>query len=77
MNWIEVVNKYWGMILFIAGLIFHAIWTYFQVSNHDKRISEIETKTNDFTKTISSVEQKIASIDAKLDILLSGYNKEK
>lgn len=61
----------------MSGLIFHALWTYFQVGSHSKRISEIETKTNDFTKTISNVESKIASIDAKLDILLAGYHKEK
>lgn len=77
MNWLDVINEYWGIVLFIAGLIFHAIWTYFQVGNHDKRITDIEQKTDAVTKTISNVEQKIASIDAKLDILLSGYHKEK
>lgn len=77
MKWFEILNEYWGMALFIGGLIFHAIWTYFQVGNHAKRISDIETKTDKVTATISSVETKIASIDAKLDILLSGYHKEK
>lgn len=77
MNWLKVINEYWGIILFMAGLIFHALWTYFQVGGHSKRLDEIERKTNDFIKTISNVENRITSIDAKLDILLTGYHKEK
>jgi len=77
MKWFDVINEYWGMVLFIAGLIYHAVWTYFQVGSHAKRLSDIETKTDDFSKSISGIESKIASIDAKLDILLTGYHKEK
>jgi hypothetical protein len=73
----ELITKYWGIIMFFAGLVFHALWTYFKVDNHERRIKDMEKKQDDFAKLTASIENKISAIDAKLDILLEGYKRDK
>ncbi len=76
MSIIDQINNSWGILLFLAGLIFHALWTYFRVGNHDIRIGNLETGSASSNKAITDINNKISSIDAKLDILLTGYHKE-
>ena len=77
MNFLEGINHYWGIILFFAGLIFHALWTYFKVGQHDTRIETLEGISNDNSDIVNGIRNQISAIDSKLDILLTGYHKSK
>lgn len=77
MKLVDAINQYWGIILFLAGLIFHALWTYFKVGLHSNQIKNLEENNNATNNSIASINNKISSIDSKLDILLTGYHKEK
>ncbi len=75
MTWLQAINQYWGIILFMAGLIFHALWTYFKVGEHGDKISILEANEKTTNSVVTDIKEKISSIDAKLDILLDGYHK--
>ena len=77
MTILEGINQNWGIILFLAGLIFHALWTYFTVGNHTVKIKSLESKNMKTDIDVASINTKISSIDAKLDILLTGYHRDK
>lgn len=77
MNFLEIINKYWGIILFLAGAIFHALWTYFRVGEHGTRINKLEVDTDSHGKSIQKIESTLQGMDSKLDILVEGYKKEK
>lgn len=72
----EILKEYWGITMFLIGLVFHAVWTYFQVAEHNKRLDKLEQKQDDFSELTASIVNKISAIDAKLDILLEGYKKD-
>ncbi len=59
---IEIINNYWGMILFIAGLAFHALWTYFQVGNHKERIVKLEGRADEGEKSMDEIKGDIREI---------------
>lgn len=75
MNFTDFIKNFWGLSLFLIGLVYHAIWTYFQVSDHNKRLDKIESKNDDFSKDMADLKNEITSISSKLDILLSGFKK--
>lgn len=70
---LDIVSKYWEVLLFLASLLFHAIWTYWTVRSHEDRIKCLEDKADDTNDVISSLKAIISSMDAKLDILIEGY----
>ena len=72
-----IISKYWGFILFLLGLCFHAIWTYFQVGEHSKRLEKLENRADNSDTNHSRFESLFSEINAKLDILLEGYNTKK
>lgn len=72
----QIIEKYWGIILFLLGLIFHAIWTYFQVGEHSKRLDKLEVRADGSDENHSKFESMFSEINAKLDILLEGYKKK-
>jgi len=77
MNLEDLITKYWAFVLFIMGLVFHAIWTYFRVDEHGKRISKLEEEHAITANSVSELKEMISSINAKLDILVEGYSKKK
>lgn len=85
MNFEELVLK---NIVWIIGILVHAIWTYWKVGELDKKTIALEVRINDEVKAltkenselvaeISKLRETISNMDAKLDILLEGYKKEK
>lgn len=77
MKILDGLNQYWGLITFMGGVIFQMVWTYFQVGEHKTRIVNLETVTRTSDLTINGIREQISGIDAKLDILLDGYHKNK
>lgn len=71
----KVITEYWGFVMFLLGLSFHAIWTYFRVDNHEKRISKVEDDLEMINKTHTSIESRLSSIEAKLDILVNNFKQ--
>lgn len=71
----QLVKEYWGFVLFLMGLIFHALWTYFRVGEIEKRLSEIEKERGTLSQEVSKLNQQVSNMDAKLDVLLEGYRK--
>ena len=44
MGFWETVKEYWGFVMFLAGLSFHALWTYFQVGKHNLEIEKLDER---------------------------------
>lgn len=44
MNLGDIIREYWGFVLFILGLSFHAVWVYFQVGEHKNKFKEIDLR---------------------------------
>lgn len=40
----DTIKEYWGFILFLIGLAFHAVWVYFQVAEHKDKFKEINIR---------------------------------
>lgn len=85
MNFEELILK---NIVWIIGILVHAIWTYWKVGELDKKTTALEVKINEEVKAltkenseliaeISKLREMVSNMDAKLDILLKGYTKEK
>jgi septal ring factor EnvC (AmiA/AmiB activator) len=83
----ELIKEYWSFTLFLVGLLFHAIWTYFRVGELEKHMAsfkeEVDFKIHEIYKEratllseITSLKEEIASINAKLDILVDGYRRK-
>lgn len=75
MEKIEVIKEYWGIILFFLGLAFHALWTYFKVDDHGKRLEKIESDKQMSDSLISELRTEIKTMSGKLDILVDGFKK--
>ncbi len=60
MTVIQTINQYWGIILFILGLGFHVLWTYWTVGNHTKQIKDLNER-------IISIEARNATRDRESD----------
>lgn len=71
----SIITEYWGFITFLLGLCFHAIWTYFRVDNHEKRITKVEADLDIVNKAHSSITERLSSIEAKLDILVNNFKQ--
>lgn len=96
MNFEELVLK---NIVWIIGILVHALYTYFRVNQLEKkqqedeilcekRFTQLETRMendvngltrekNELIAEIAKLRETISNMDAKLDILLVGYKKEK
>ena len=77
MDIFESINHYWGIVIFLAGLIFHALWTYFKVGEHSTKIKTLEDGSGITNNAVADIKNQISNIDAKLDVLLTGYHKNK
>lgn len=73
----QIIEKYWGIILFLLGLCFHAIWTYIKVGEHESDIRELKDKSNENTTAINDIKSVLNSMESKLDILVDGFNTKK
>jgi len=77
MNAIESIKEYWAIILFVLGLAYHVLWTYFKVDNHQSRIKELEERAKESDINHARFDQMFAEINAKLDLLVEGYQSKK
>lgn len=66
-----ILTEYWGVTVFVLGMIFHALFMYFKIGNHEKRIEEIERKDDTTNRMVAEIKEHIASMNAKLEILLN------
>jgi hypothetical protein len=73
----EVISKYWGFVLFLLGLCFHAIWTYIRVGEHERDIRDLKDKSGENTNSINEIKSVLNSMESKLDILVEGFNTKK
>jgi hypothetical protein len=76
MNALDTLNNYWTLILSICSIVFWALWIYFKVQEHAGRIERLEADTLTNTRSIDEIRSSIASIDAKLGILIKGYESK-
>lgn len=72
-----ILTKYWGVILFLSGLVFHAIWVYIRVGDHSDRIKTLEGRADISDKTHAEYGTMFAEINAKLDLLVEGYQSKR
>lgn len=71
-----MITEYWGFVLFLLGLCFHAVWTYFRVGALEDKVKFLEVGKDSLDKVVSEIKAEIASINSKLDILLDNYKKK-
>lgn len=73
-------------IIWIIGILVHALWTYWRVGELDKKVVILETKLNSDIKDLSKerdnlaneigkLREAIASMNGKLDLLVKDYKK--
>ncbi len=73
-------------IIWIIGVLVHAIWTYWKVGELDKKVTILEIKLDkDIEKLhnerdnlageIGKLREAIASMNGKLDLLVKDYKK--
>jgi hypothetical protein len=72
-----LLKEYWGVFLFVSGLVFHSIHMYFRVGNLETRIKDIEDANTTQTTLMLGMKEELARMNAKLEILLTGYNSKK
>lgn len=77
MNALEVIKEYWSIVLFIMGLVYHILWTYFKVDNHAVRIKDLERRAKESDDKHSVFSEMFAEINAKLDLLVEGYQNRR
>ncbi len=73
-------------IIWIIGVLVHAIWTYWKVGDLDKKVIVLETRLendieklhnerDNLAKEIGKLREVIASMSGKLDLLVKDYKK--
>lgn len=67
MNWIKALEEI-GNKVGVLSCIF-VFWMYMQITDLEKRIENL----NQTTKDLAEVKQHVASMDAKLEIILSDF----
>lgn len=72
----EFLVKYWGLLSFMAVVVFYGLWAYFKVGSHEDRIKTLEGGKEDMEKAVGLINERLARMDGKLDILVAGYKKE-
>lgn len=73
----DLIKEYWGILMFLAGLVFHSIWVYIRVGDHGDRLKTLESRADSSDKTHAEYGNMFAEINAKLDILLEGYKSKR
>lgn len=73
MTLIDQINNYWQIIAFIGIVVLYAVWTYFRVEAHEKRldtqeirIKDVEDSTDTFRE---SIKVDIGKIMTSLDFI--------
>lgn len=73
-------------IIWIIGVLVHAIWTYWKVNELDKKVTILEikldkdieklhTERDSLANEIGKLREAIASMNGKLDLLVKDYKK--
>lgn len=73
-------------IIWIIGVLVHAIWTYWKVNELDKKVTILEikldkdieklhTERDNLANEIGKLREAIASMNGKLDLLVKDYKK--
>jgi hypothetical protein len=75
MNILFAIQNNWEILIFLVGIIYHAIWTYFKVGDHEGRIKKVEDNRQTLDSAINELKSSVQSINDKLDILVTGYKK--
>lgn len=75
-NLIEVVRENFALVIAIISII--GSWTFFQfqVTDHEKRITALETSSVKQNDDMSDIKGSIKEINAKLDLLLNNKIKQ-
>ena len=67
MNWLNALQEIGNKIGVLACLL--VFWMYMQIADLEKRIENLDQTTKD----LAEVKEHVASMDAKLEIILSGF----
>lgn len=62
----EIIKSYWGFTAFLLGLVVHAIWIYYRVVDHDKKIEKMEVNIIQIEKERSSFREEMRTTMAQL-----------
>lgn len=74
-NIIDVIRENFTIVTAIIAIIGSWVFFQFQVTDHEKRISVIETQVVKQVDDMSDIKGDIKEINAKLDLLLSNKIK--
>lgn len=75
MTTIEVIKEYWGIIMFVLGLVYHALWSYWKIGIHANRLDTLEQAQKNTDKASIDLQKLVENIDIKLSLLLDGYER--
>lgn len=67
MNWIKSIEEIGSKVGILSCLL--VFWMYMQITDLEKRVENLDQTTKD----LAEVKQHVASMDAKLEIILSDF----
>jgi len=74
-NVLDIIRENFALIIVIVSII--GSWTFFQfqMTDHEKRITSLETSSVKQTDDMSDIKGSIKEINAKLDLLINNKIK--
>lgn len=75
LNIIDLIRENFTLIMAIVSIIGSWIFFQFQVTDHEKRITVLESASAKTTSDMSEIKGDIKEINAKLDLLINNKIK--
>lgn len=69
MQFLNQINNYWSIILFVLGIIASCVYFKFQVNDIESRLDKLEDKQEENAKSINDISGDIREIKAILLII--------
>jgi len=74
MEFLDILSKYWSILLFIGGIV--GSWTYYksQLTELDKRMTKLETEREIMESSINELKRIAVKIETTLGFILEKLN---
>lgn len=72
---IEVIRENFALVIAVVSIIGSWAFFQFQVTDHEKRITALETSSVQQTNDLSEIKGDIKEMNAKLDLLINNKIK--
>jgi len=74
-NIVEIIRENFALVVAVVSIVGSWAFFQFQVTDHEKRITALETSSAQQTSDMSEIKGDIKEINAKLDLLINNKIK--